>query len=126
MSAYKPEEDPVYLLFKRSMETASTKRTEGHSLRLRIKKGDAEIDFETNPPPAIVAGRSGPPPKAAFDKTKAMAVVQEYPDLLGYEEKDGKFTVLRKKYLDTEWEAINGKLKAAGLGYSKASGRWES
>jgi hypothetical protein len=54
-----------------------------------------------------------------------MAVVQEYPDLLNYEEKDGHLTVSTKKYLDKEWDLINGKLKAAGMRYSREVRRWE-
>jgi hypothetical protein len=81
-SQYKPEEDPVYLLFKCSMETAGPKQKEGYSLRLRVEKGGAVIDFETSAPPVIMGGRGGRSPPAVFDKAKAMAVVQEYPDLL--------------------------------------------
>jgi len=125
-STYKPEEDPVHILFKRAMETAGPKREPGHSFHIRVKKGDAEIEFTTEPPTQITGGGSrGPPPKAAFDKAKAMTVVSEYPDLLGFEEKDGKFSVLRKKYLDKEWEPVSKKLGEAGLRYSKATGRWE-
>ena len=123
-ASYKAEEDPVFQLFKRTMETASGKRAEGHSLSLRVKKGADEISFDTQPPTQITANR-GPPPKAAFDKAKAMAVISEYPDLIGFEEKDGKFSVLRKKYLDQEWTPINTKLNAAGLHYSKTTQRWE-
>jgi hypothetical protein len=90
---YKSEEDPVYLLFKRALETAGPKQKEGYSFRLRVEKGGAVIDFETSPPPMVVGGRVGGSPPATFDKAKAMAVVQEYPDLLNCEEKDGRLTV---------------------------------
>jgi len=122
---YKPEEDPVYLLFKRAMETAGPKQKEGYSFRLRVEKGGAVIDFETQPPPTIVGGRGGGSPPAVFDKAKAMAVVQEYPDLLSCEEKDGRLTVSTKKYLDKDWDAVNNKLKAAGMRYSREVRRWE-
>jgi hypothetical protein len=125
MSAYRPEEDPAFLLFKRSMETTGPKQEKGNSFHLRVKKGDAEIDFDTQPPPTIISGRGGGSPPATFDKAKALAVVQEYPDLLNCEEKDNKFTVSIKRYLDKEWDIINGKLKAAGMRYSRETRRWE-
>jgi hypothetical protein len=124
-TVYKPEEDPIFLLFKRAMETAGPKQKEGHSFRLRVEKDGAVIDFETSPPPTIMGGRGGGSPPAAFDKAKALAVVQEYPDLLNCEEKDGRLTVSTKKYLDKEWDSINGKLKAAGMRYSREARRWE-
>ena len=122
---YKPEEDPVYLLFKRAMETAGPKQKEGYSFRLRVEKGGAVIDFEASAPPVIMGGRGGGSQPAVFDKAKAMAVVQEYPDLLTYEEKDGKLTVSKKRYLDKDWDAVNNKLKAAGMRYSRENRRWE-
>jgi hypothetical protein len=122
---YKPEEDPVFLLFKRAVETAGPKQREGYGFRLRVEKGGAVIDFETSAPPVIMGGRGGGFQPAVFDKAKAMAVVQEYPDLLTYEEKDGKLTVSKKRYLDKDWDAVNNKLKAAGMRYSRENRRWE-
>jgi hypothetical protein len=122
---YRPEEDQAYLLFKRAVETAGPKQKEGYSFRLRVEKGGAVIDFETQPPPTIVGGRGGGSQQAVFDKAKAMAVVQEYPDLLNCEEKDGRLTVSTKKYLDKDWDAVNNKLKAAGMRYSREVRRWE-
>jgi hypothetical protein len=124
-TVYRPEEDQAYLLFKRAMETAGPKQKEGYSFRLRVEKGGAVIDFETQPPPTIVGGRGGGSQQAVFDKAKAMAVVQEYPDLLNCEEKDGRLTVSTKKYLDKDWDAVNNKLKAAGMRYSREVRRWE-
>jgi len=124
-TVYRPEEDPVYLLFKRAMETAGPKQREGYGFWLRVEKDGAVIDFETSAPPVIVGGRGGGPQPAVFDKAKAITVVQEYPDLLNCEEKDGRLTVSTKKYLDKDWDVINGKLKAAGMRYSREARRWE-
>ena len=122
---YKPEEDPIHQLFKRAMETAGPKRVEGHSFSLHVKKGYDEINFETAPPPNLVGSRGSGSPQAAFDKAKVLAIVGEYPDLLNVDEKEGKVTVSTKRYLDKEWDAINGKLKAAGMRYSRDNRRWE-
>ena len=124
-TVYRPEEDPVYLLFKRAMETAGPKQRGGYGFRLRVEKDGAVIDFETSAPPVIVGGRGGGSQPTVFDKAKALAVVQEYPDLLNCEERDGRLTVSTKKYLDKEWDSINGKLKAAGMRYSREARRWE-
>jgi hypothetical protein len=80
----------------------------------------------TTPPPRAAGtwqGKTGST-KAAFNKEKAMAIVVENPDLLTYEEKDGKFTVKTKKFLDKEWEPITNKFREAGMTYNRDAKAW--
>ena len=40
-------------------------------------------------------------------------------------EEDGRVTVSTKRYLDKEWDGINGRLKEAGMRNVRGNKRWE-
>ena len=128
-SQYKPEEDPVYLLFKRVAETAGPKQKEGYSFRLRVEKGGAVIDFETQPPPIISGGKSG------FGWTQQKKVTKQetenalrgYEEYVGVEETGDKIIIRKKKtFDDATYQSLKMIVTPLGFRWMQGGGGWEA
>ena len=77
------------------------------------------------PPPRTGSGFGGKGSQPVFSRDRVQAVVMENPDFLSLKEEGGKVTVSTKKYLDKEWEGVNGRLREAGMRYVRENKRWE-
>lgn len=113
----------VLRLFDVAMIQAREGSPEGWGFSVEACVDGFEVRVELAPPPK--AGGFGRAASASFSRDKVQAVVMENPDLLSLKEEDGRVTVSTRKYLDKEWEAINGKLREAGMRYVRENKRWE-
>jgi len=125
LSAYRPEEDPVFLLFKRAAETAGPKQKEGHSFRLRVRKGDAEIDFETAPPTQVF--RRDNQQQRSVSKQEAENALRGYEEYVGVEETGDKVIVRKKKtFDDATYQSLKMIVAPLGFRWMQGGGGWEA
>ena len=99
-------------------------RPEGWGFAAEASVDGFALRVEVTPPVKSGGyGKSGSTP--SFSRDRVQAVVMESPDLLVLKEENGRVTVSTKKYLDKEWEAVNGRLREAGMRYVRENRRWE-
>jgi hypothetical protein len=99
--------------------------SEGWGFSVEAIVGGCEVRLGVSPPPRSGGGFSDKGGQPTFSRERVQAVVMEYQDLLNLKEEEGRVTVSTKKYLDKEWEAVNGKLREAGMRYIRENRRWE-
>lgn len=99
--------------------------SEGWGFSVEAVVGGCEVRLGISPPPKSGGGFGGKSGQPAFSRERVQAVVMEYPDLLSVKEEDGRVTVSTKKYLDKDWEVVNGRLREAGMRYVRENRRWE-
>jgi hypothetical protein len=98
---------------------------EGWGFRVEACIDGFEVKVETMPPQRSGGFGGKAASASSFSREKVQAVVMENPDLLSLKEEGGKVMVSTKKYLDKEWEAVNGRLREAGMRYVRENRRWE-
>ncbi len=92
-------------------------RSEGEGIKAHIRLGPFEASFETIPQPKISSGGSSRRPRKKADPEKAKAIVQEYADLLTWDDKSGLMFVGTKSRLGDKFDEVHNKLKDAGFTY---------
>ena len=115
----------VLRLFDVAMVQAKENVGEGWGFTAEAVVGGCQVKISVDPPPRVGGGFGGKGSQPAFSREKVQAVVMENPDLLTLKEEGGKVTVSTKRYLDKEWEGVNGKLREAGMRYVRETKRWE-
>jgi hypothetical protein len=115
----------VLRLFDVAMVQAKENASEGWGFSAEAAVGGCQVKLSVVPPPKASGGFSGKGPQPVFSRERVQAVVMENPDLLSLKEEGGKVTVSTKRYLDKEWEGVNGKLREAGMRYVRENRRWE-
>lgn len=115
----------VLRLFDAAMIQAKENSPDGWGFKAEACIDGFELRLEVVPPMRSggYGGKSGLSP--VFNRDRVQSVVMENPDLLSLKEEDGRVTVSTKKYLDKEWEGINGRLREAGMRYVRENKRWE-
>jgi hypothetical protein len=98
---------------------------EGWGFTAEAVVGGCQVRLSVVSPPRLGGGFSGKDSQPVFSKERVQAVVMENPDLLSIKEENGRVMVSTKRYLDKEWDGINGKLKGAGMRYVRDNRRWE-
>jgi len=89
---------------------------DGQGIKAYMRLGPFEASFETIPQPVVGTSRSRRPQKKA-EPEKAKAVVQEYADLLTWNDKSGLLFVGTKMRLGDKFDEVHNKLKDAGFTY---------
>jgi hypothetical protein len=115
----------VLRLFDVALIQAKELSPEGWGFHAEVSIDGFEVRLEVVPPQKTggFGGKGGS--AQSFSREKVQAVVMENPDLLALKEEDGRVTVSTRKYLDKEWEAVNGRLREAGMRYVRENKRWE-
>lgn len=96
-------------------------RKEGEGIKASVTLGVYAASFETIPQTVIAGGYSRQRRDVKGAPEKAKTVVQEYADLLNFEDTPDYYFVGTKVRLDDKFDAINQKLKDAGFRYV----RWD-
>jgi hypothetical protein len=115
----------VLRLFDLAIAQGKDNTPEGWGFSAEAVVGGCQVKLSFVPPPKASGGFSGKGPQPVFSRERVQAVVMENPDLLSLKEEGGKVTVSTKRYLDKEWEGVNGKLREAGMRYVRENRRWE-
>jgi hypothetical protein len=116
----------VLRLFDAVMIQAREKAPEGWGFTVEAAVGGCQLKLIVAPPPRSGGyGGKGGSPAPAFSREKVQAVVMENPDLLSIKEENGRVMVSTKRYLDKEWDGVNGRLREAGMRYVRENKRWE-
>ena len=115
----------VLRLFDVVIVQAKENAGEGWGFTAEAAVGGCQLRLSVAPPPRVGGGFGGKGSQPVFSREKVQAVVMENPDLLALKEEGGKITVSTKRYLDKEWEGVNGRLREAGMRYVRENKRWE-
>ena len=122
---YNRQFSDVLRLFDVAMVQAKENVGEGWGFTAEAVVGGCQVKLSVAPPPRTSSGFGGKSSQPAFSRDKAQSVAMEFPDLLNLKEEGGKVTVSTKRYLDKEWEGVNGRLREAGMRYVRENKRWE-
>jgi hypothetical protein len=126
-SPYKAEEDPCFLLWRQALDRAGAKRVDGHSLHLRVKKGDAEIDFNTEPPQTTQVYRRDSNQQRSTTKAEAENALKGYEEFILVEETADKIVVKKRKGIpDPQWKTLGPILSSNGFKWSSNVSAWEA
>jgi len=122
---YNKQFSDVLRLFDLAMVQAKENISDGWGFTVEAAVGGCQVNLSIVPPTKTSGGFGGKGPQPVFSRERVQAVVMENPDLLSIKEEGGKVTVSTKRYLDKEWEGVNGKLREAGMRYVRENRRWE-